>query len=151
MPYKCRSLQAPHGYWHYFHSFTIFDYHHHSTGMDRKQFILGSAGLAGILLFAPSALATHFRDQTKPRISVRVPSLMATTGHIELLLTRASTVSLRIVNLNGKIVAPPLHWKLSAGPHTLPLERDTIPTGIYLYTMEVDGGAYRTSGKVVMT
>jgi hypothetical protein len=65
-------------------------------------------------------------------------------------LSRGAVVGLSILDLQGRIVAQPLHaTRMGTGQHTMQVDCSTWPAGLYFYQLELEGRSH--SGKFAVT
>lgn len=78
------------------------------------------------------------------------PNPTSSQLHLAFELPRTAVASLRIVDLQGRVVAQPLaSQRIGAGTHALQVDCSTWPSGMYLYRLEVEG--QRFGGKIAVT
>lgn len=57
---------------------------------------------------------------------------------IEFTLANATEVTLKIMDITGKVIATPVHELVQAGKHSVEFNTNKIPGGIYFYRLESD-------------
>jgi subtilisin-like proprotein convertase family protein len=76
------------------------------------------------------------------------PNPMLTTAAFHLYLEKDATVSLRVTDILGKAVVTVLNGHVQAGPTQIEFNRNDLPSGVYLYRMEI-GHSVKT-GKIII-
>lgn len=59
-------------------------------------------------------------------------------------LTQTARVSIKIYDMLGRLVAEPVSATLTAGKHTKAFNGQSLASGVYLYTMSIDGKPFKT-------
>ncbi len=88
-------------------------------------------------------------EKTKPvSLGQNFPNPVIGRTNIEFSIAGAGEVSLKIIDLTGRTVATPINEKLNAGTHSVQLETENIPNGIYFYRLDL--GDYSVSKKMIV-
>ena len=97
-------------------------------------------------------LLTSVKELTEENKNLTVgqsyPNPMRSSAKINVSLEEGSELSLVITNLTGQKVQEYHHGYLNAGTHSLDIERSTMKSGIYFYT--VQAGLLSVSNKVLV-
>ena len=76
------------------------------------------------------------------------PNPFTTSTHIRFDLARASRVRLRILGVDGRVVATPGEFGVPQGTHFLSFEPRGLPSGVYFYRLEA--GREVVTGRLVL-
>jgi len=72
-------------------------------------------------------------------VSQNYPNPFSGTAKVEVKLDNTASVSVQISNLIGQVVYEIPSARMSAGSHTLLIDASTLKTGVYTYTVNVNG------------
>ena len=92
--------------------------------------------------------AFDIKDNEPVSLGPNFPNPVVDKTYIEFSIANAGEVSLKVIDITGKVVATPVHELLQAGKHSVVFETDKIPGGIYFY--RIDAGNFSTSKKMIV-
>lgn len=81
-------------------------------------------------------------------LNQNIPNPFSKTTNIDISLEQAAKIQITISNLNGKTIRN-LQFELEEGHHQIPVELNNEPSGIYYYSLYVDG-VYCESKKMML-
>lgn len=85
-------------------------------------------------------LSTNVAERPSLSALTVVPNPLQASGLVSFSLSAPTTVKMEIINLMGKTVMTKTMQALSAGPHTLPLNVESLPAGVYMVQLTSDQG-----------
>lgn len=85
-------------------------------------------------------------------VSVLYPNPMERTGNLDVSLKSDAQLTVRLFDLNGKLIAEPFSDVVSSGAQSIQFDRGAIGAGIYIYRIVIDteGGVYEKAGKLMV-
>ena len=125
---------------------------------DGKMVFKGSKAARSDVSSAKTAIETALNNLTTSVIDLEenepvslgqnYPNPAIGSTNIEFSIANASEVSLKVVDITGKVIATPIYEKLNAGLHSVELKTDNFPNGIYFYRL--DAGNISVSKKMIV-
>ncbi len=123
-----------------------------------KMVFKGSKPASSDVSSAKTAIETALNNLTTSAIDLKTikpvslgqnyPNPAIGSTNIEFSIANASEVSLKVIDLTGKVIATPIYEKLNAGLHSVELKTDNIPNGIYFYRLDM--GDFSVSKKMIV-
>jgi hypothetical protein len=68
------------------------------------------------------------------------PNPFSDKSLVEFSLDRPGRTVLRVLDVTGRELARPIDGVLETGPHRATLRREDLPSGVYFYRLETEGG-----------
>lgn len=69
---------------------------------------------------------------------------------VDIVMPEADKIEFKIYNLQGKLVQTVLNEYLNTGKHTIQLNLDYLPAGIYIYKVSASSGLYSATKKLIV-
>jgi len=123
-----------------------------------KMVFKGTRAAGSDVTLAKNAVESALKNLTTSAFDIKVsdpvslgqnfPNPVIHKTNIEFSIASSTEVSLKVVDITGKVVATPVHEILRAGTHSLEFDAGQIPNGIYFYRL--DAGNFSATKKMIV-
>lgn len=83
-------------------------------------------------------------------VSQNYPNPVKNTTSVDIIMPDADKVEFKIYNIQGKLMQTVLNEYLNTGKHTIQLNLEYFPPGVYIYKVSAGAGLYSTTKKMIV-